>query len=289
MDKNKIERFRNVIDFSKIEHLSDSIHVIKGSNLTVPETARNMKGFRTSMTALAGGMVNEVFALHQLRKRLPEDGFMLDVGCGEPNLFELMSNTYYFPYYVGVDIRIDALGLYGKNPKNLCLLNGNLVDLDCLIPGTFDGIVFNEVLEHLPVDIGDSVLHRIHELVHPSGFVVLTCPIWPEGNTDIDMDVEEEKWGHITYYKSDELTDKLEKMGFNIEHKSYAKFNGRRIDYRKIRIAMIGKGKSTSDRILFRDVFDRVASIYSPFLAASIFADYAGDIGGHIQLVLSKK
>ncbi len=216
-----------------------------------------------------------------MQKYLGKGDTVVDIGCGEPSLFNLMCNSMLFPSYVGVDIREEALLKFGNN-KNVLVIRDDITSLQSLRTDAFGVAVFTEVLEHLSEDEGSSVLDNIRCILRDDGVLILTTPIKPV-EVDIDMEIELSKWDHRTYYESDDLICYLACLGFGVIHKSYNKFIGRRVTYRKSREGIIDAYGTTG-----RDIFDRVAGVLTNRIAGAIFGDYAGDVGGHIQLVLRK-
>ncbi len=273
--------FRTWVDFDMLEH--DSGPLYRGNQVKYAgRSASNSIGSeRINLTSLAFGMTTELFAYAQTQKNLPSNGVVLDAGCGEPSLFNLMANSMYFPNYIGVDIRESALLLFGDS-KNVIVIADDLRSSDAIRPGTIDVIVFCEVLEHFAPKSGLDVLFELYGWLKEGGKLILTTPIKPVG-VEIDMDEEWEKWDHITYYEADELTGTLEELGFEVVHKTYHKFIGRRMTYRRVRKAFVENFGHSGEV-----VFDHVSDTLTPRLAGAVFAHWAGDQGGHIQLVLEK-
>jgi len=234
---------------------------------------------RTSITSLKFLTGTELFAMEQIRKHCPASGFVLDIGCGEPDLLNLMANSMFFPQTVGVDINEKSLRMYGKVKHWMGVLADAAQPLDFLKPAQFNVAILMEVLEHLSPSDGVAVLENARTALQLGGVLVLTLPILPP-DTELDMEEEQRKWGHVTYYSSEELQTILRKTGFTVKHLSYGIFIGRRVKAKKVRDAFAEKWPVT--------IFDRMADIWSSGIAAAFFSDCIGPAGGHMRIVARK-
>jgi SAM-dependent methyltransferase len=81
-------------------------------------------------------------------------------------------------------------------------------------PGTADGIVSSNVLEHIEDDTG--CLRAMHTLLKPGGTLGLYVPARPELYGEFDRAV-----GHCRRYRRRELREKLVSAGFDVERIAY--------------------------------------------------------------------
>lgn len=283
---NLIERetlFSKVIDFNLLTPKVGSLYTPKTTRYTDTSNASNSIGSgRVSLTSLAFGITTELFCMSQISKNLDPDEFILDLGCGEPALFSLMGNSMMFNNYVGVDVRSEPLLKYG-NSKNCIVINDSAIDSDILKKSGFQVVVMSEVLEHLDKKSGDLLLVSAWEYLKPGGTLILTTPIKPMGQ-DIDMDIEKKKWDHITYYEGRELINKLSILGFTNVKGYFSKFLGRHTTYKTVR-----KGISSVYGETGEEIFDHLAEVFTPRIAASLLGHFADDLCGHIQIVATKR
>ena len=147
---------------------------------------------------------NEMVLLHTV----PELSFF--------NVFIKAKNIKYVPGDKMVDGYSNQTGI-----KNI-----DLTDLqfkDC----TFDCVVSNHVLEHIPDD--RKAISEIHRVLKIGGVAVITIPINEQSNnTYEDLTIvtpkEREKhfgqWDHVRWYGLD-IKDRLEKVGFEVEMVKY--------------------------------------------------------------------
>jgi SAM-dependent methyltransferase len=233
---------------------------------------------------MAFELITEVFSFQQIQENIDIKAgkVVLDIGCGEPSLFTLMANSMFFPSYIGVDVRVEPLLKFGNN-KNCIVIPDNIITSDIFYPNSVSVINFTEVLEHIPKIEGVKVLSKIYELLLPSGLLILTTPIKPK-EVDIDMDKEKEDWDHISYYEYDQLLRLLEIVGFSIENYFFNKFLARKMTYLKVLKAMTAKYGDIG-----AEIFNTIKSIWGQRIAGTIFSTYAGDIGGHIQILARRK
>ena len=231
---------------------------------------------RVSTTSLKFLTGTELFAMEQIRKRCPQKDFVLDLGCGEPDLLNLMANSMFFPRILGVDINAVSLSRYGNVKHWLGVLADATQPLDFLKPKRFSVAIVMEVLEHLSPEDGAAILKHAHTALQPEGSLVLTVPTLPPG-VSLDMEEEVQKWGHITYYTSEELQEAVKVAGFALEHLSYGIFVGRRVQAKTVREAFSKRWPV--------ELFDTLADTWSPGIAAAFFSNCAGPAGGHVRIV----
>ena len=275
------EKFSKVIDFSDLTHIDGSYYSYN-SDRTIDKTASNSISDRTSLTSTCFELATELFTLEHIQDLCKSDNdFVVDIGCGEPALFSLMSNSMIFPNYIGVDIRPDPLKNYGNN-SNCIVIESDITKDRFIKENSIKVVILSEVLEHLTEDNGKEVIRSIHKILKDDGTLLLTTPINPKSN-NVDMDAEFKKWDHVTYYEYDKLIDLLNDLGFEVEFYAFNKFIGRRKTYRNVMSSFINKYGDVG-----REIWDHISNVWSKRVASTILASYAGDQMGHIQIVARK-
>jgi len=281
-EEHRINTFKNALDFNQIYYADRALYIPKDKELTVLKTASNSITNHSNLTAMAFELVTEVFSFQHIDQNVGKDDIVLDVGCGEPSLFNLMANSMSFPNYIGIDIRQSAVAQFPNN-KNCVVIRDDITTSTVIKSDSVKVVNFTEVLEHVPKDLGITILESINRVLVKDGIMILTTPIKPK-NKEVDMEREGEKWDHVTYYEYDDLLTTIESLGFTVREHYFNKFIGMRSTYKVSRKAMIEKYGSAG-----QEIFDQVKSIWGQRVAGTIFSNYAGDQVGHIQLIAVKK
>jgi len=113
--------------------------------------------------------------LENIVKTMPnKDGLnVLDAGCGEGHLLELLIKKNSNNNYYGIDLTAEAL----KKAKERCpkakFVQADLSNID-IEDNFFDFIVCTETLEH--VDAYQDVINEFKRILKPGGYLVITFP-----------------------------------------------------------------------------------------------------------------
>lgn len=126
--------------------------------------------------------VEEKFAVIQRHLRHQTVRRVLDVGCG-PGV-----NAMRFPdaEYVGIDINERYLEVArAKYSGRFVQADLRTADLSSL--GTFDTIIVNSFLHHVPDDAVRGILRQLPDLLAPDGTVHILELMWPERGSVVGL------------------------------------------------------------------------------------------------------
>lgn len=107
-------------------------------------------------------------------------GRLLDVGCAGGHFLAAARRRGYD--VVGIEYS-RTMAAYAKEAYGLDVLQGDFLELE--VPGTFDIVHMEDVLEHLSDPF--AVLKKIHHLVAPSGLLVVDGPLERQPNLSLAL------------------------------------------------------------------------------------------------------
>lgn len=158
---------------------------------------------RRSDSELATGSLENRAALNQF---IPEKKRVLEVGCGNGHLSELILQKKNL--LIGIDISQEAV-FYCKQRfgDRATFIEANILSFD---PAErFDFVFINDVLDQIQED--EKALQRIGRLLEKNGKLVLSTPIATERFIEASVHIYSEK----------SILEKLVRSGFHIEKKFF--------------------------------------------------------------------
>jgi 2-polyprenyl-3-methyl-5-hydroxy-6-metoxy-1,4-benzoquinol methylase len=152
--------------------------------------------------------------------RLPRGAAIVDIGCGEGAQLKLMAERGLRAIGVERDTKSAALqGLSGQ------VFEGSAEALPAQLPrGSFDAVMFKQVLEHLIDPVG--ALQRAATLLKPGGLVFLEVPnnqsavAQQSGLAWQHMDVPR----HVNFFTTDTLTATVRAAGLSVDEVFYNEY-----------------------------------------------------------------
>ncbi|HFD79112.1 MAG TPA: class I SAM-dependent methyltransferase [Gammaproteobacteria bacterium] len=157
--------------------------------------------------------------IRQIADHLPEDGTILDYGCGPGNLIAPLLEAGY--RVAGLDsspsARQQVAERFGNEDGFLGAYEQKEIDLSGL---RFDVIIVAEVIEHLYDDQLDSLLETLRTLSNPGTRIIFTTP-----NEEVLEDsyilcpVSRKlfhRWQHVRSWSGDSIRDYLGPRGFEV-------------------------------------------------------------------------
>lgn len=159
---------------------------------------------------------NLMIPLRQIDEALPQEGLILDLGCGEGAISAFLAGKK-TRNVVGVDI--DKKRVQQIHQKNLKFITGNAVNFNV---ASADGIVISDVLHHINFQDQEKLLKNISRNLKKGGIVVIK---------EIDTGEFIRSWlsrfwdfifypmEKIYFSSAKDLTAKLTKLGFSVKIK----------------------------------------------------------------------
>jgi SAM-dependent methyltransferase len=121
---------------------------------------------------------------------------VLDYGCGIGDFLRFRSNT------IGVDINQHNVAYCARNGLTALLIESNHIPVE---DGSFDGVVLDNVLEHIPPDCVDASISEIKRVLKQGGTLVVGVP----GSKGFSADSD-----HKVFYAEQSLIQLFAKHGF---------------------------------------------------------------------------
>lgn len=139
---------------------------------------------------------------------------LLDAGCGSGGMTRYLQR---FGRVTGIDYSPDAVRL--AKQRGLRQLTRGSVGAMPFQDGAFDVVTSFDVLYHLNVDDDRTALAEIHRVLRPGGVALIRLPAfdWIRGAHDEVVHTRHR-------YTREELSGKLEGVGFLVERSTYANF-----------------------------------------------------------------
>lgn len=148
-------------------------------------------------------------------------GTVLDAGCGNKGTIMIRLANDDFTVY-GVDISEDCIELIRRRVKSQGLSHRIKVQRDDLSALTFqdnlfDGIVCEEVLEHLEND--ERTVKELYRVLKPGGICVVTVP-----SNNLPLDDIDRYYGHLRKYSRAEFERLFQMNNFDVVKTEYYGF-----------------------------------------------------------------
>ena len=141
--------------------------------------------------------------------RLPASGAMLDVGCGSGQTITWFARHWPGWHVAGLDVSPDGLRAAHAGTGQP-VFGASAVDLP-MPDSTVDAIITLDVLQHLPLDGGDTqALAEMRRVLKPGGVLMIrtNAQSWPRTSDDPQYNFHK--------YSTRELRGKLDAAGFDV-------------------------------------------------------------------------
>jgi 2-polyprenyl-3-methyl-5-hydroxy-6-metoxy-1,4-benzoquinol methylase len=148
----------------------------------------------------------------------------IDIGSGPGYFSKLLKNNGWFV----TAIDTDEENLKSASEYAVQIFQGDAIAVMAEQPeAQFDLALALEIIEHIPLDVGKSLLAGIHRVLKPGGELLISTPnrYSPEGLAGFywkELIRRKKKWDawdstHIYIYSSWELINILKRLGFAID------------------------------------------------------------------------
>ena len=144
--------------------------------------------------SISGLLYRKYYLYPKLARKLT--GRVLDYGCGIGDFVQFRANT------VGVDINGHNVDYCRHRGLDAGLIEDNHIPF---ADGSFDGVMLDNVLEHIPGEAVDSVIEEIKRVLKTGGTLVVGVPGIKGYESDPD---------HKVFYSEESLVDLFLRHGF---------------------------------------------------------------------------
>ena len=164
---------------------------------------------------------SKMTVIDQLCKPAANDR-VLDIGCGSGVVAHYLST--FGPHVTAVDGNPEAIKFARKqyDKDNLTFIEG-LVDDAFVTQGPLDKIYCFELIEHIYHEQATHLLHNCHDMLTPSGQMLITTPnylsLWPAIEWLMDrfkLAPTMKGHQHVCFYTPNRLAQLVESCGFDV-------------------------------------------------------------------------
>ncbi len=112
------------------------------------------------------------YARH-LREVIPSASRILEVGCGEGAVTEILAETFPDAEILAIDITPNVGRLYRGRTQGVTFRQTSIQEIAAAHPGAFDLVTLSDVLHHIPRDLRTGILGAVERAVAKDGRFLL--------------------------------------------------------------------------------------------------------------------
>jgi SAM-dependent methyltransferase len=153
--------------------------------------------------------MRDIAAMLLRRARLPEEGRLLDAGCGSGQTISWFLDSHKRWRAAGFDVSPEGPLVARAHQISVCVADALQLPFES---NSVDAVISLDVLQHLPLDGGDSTaLHEFARVLVPNGCLLVRTNAQSIPHSPDDADASFRK------YEPALLAKKLRKAGFEID------------------------------------------------------------------------
>ena len=153
-------------------------------------------------------------AIAALRRGInTEKAVIIDIGCSSGAILRALRERLPSTTLIGADYISGSLRALAASLSGIPFLQFNLVTCP-LFSNSVDAVILLNVLEHVEDDF--AAMQQAFRITKPGGVVVIEVPAGPHL-----FDIYDKQLMHFRRYTLKSLCEKLERVGFHIEERSY--------------------------------------------------------------------
>jgi len=164
----------------------------------------------------------------KIESLLPEEGVIIDVGCGYGLLSNLVALKSDKRNVIGIDSAEKRILIAQKTVNGRKNIEFVRQDITAFGFPSCDAVVMSDVFHHLPPDIQDNLIKNIYENLKNNGILIIqdvdTTPYWKFCFTYMSDFLQHTK-EKLFYQSAKKVEEKIKTTGFNVDiieaHKGY--------------------------------------------------------------------
>ena len=164
----------------------------------------------------------------KIESLLPEEGVIIDVGCGYGLLSNLVALKSDKRNVIGIDSAEKRILIAQKTVNGRKNIEFVRQDITAFGFPSCDAVVMSDVFHHLPPDIQDNLIKNIYENLKNNGILIIqdvdTTPYWKFCFTYMSDFLQHTK-EKLFYQSAKKVEEKIKTAGFNVDiieaHKGY--------------------------------------------------------------------
>ena len=111
--------------------------------------------------------------VQQIHKWTPSASSILEFGCGEGAVVEILTQTFPLSHITGIDISPRIGRMYQGDTQRVVFKQQDIKDFAAENPASFDLIIINDVMHHLPWDMHEPILEYVKSALKSGGHLIL--------------------------------------------------------------------------------------------------------------------